>query len=207
MTVRTSAGTTLKVSASSPATFDPTGYNALTMTVVGEVSDLGEFGREFNLVTFNPVGSRGVVKKKGSFNQGTMTIQLGLDTDDAGQILLKSASLSDSDHSFLVTTQNGDKYYFQAQVMSFKVNIGSVDLNFAEDATLTLTEADLVGLSDSTNTLTIHGGVDDTVTMIGAQSVGTSVIDGQTYDIYSLGDDGTVIINEDINECLWAILE
>jgi hypothetical protein len=78
MTVRTSAGTTLKVSASTPATFDATGYNALTMTVVGEVSDLGEFGREFNLVTFNPVGSRGVVKKKGSFNQGTMQIQLGL---------------------------------------------------------------------------------------------------------------------------------
>ena len=96
MTVRTSAGTTLKVSASTPATFDATGYNALTMTMVGEVSDLGEFGREFNLVTFNPVGSRGVVKKKGSFNQGTMTIQLGLDTDDAGQILLKSASTSDS---------------------------------------------------------------------------------------------------------------
>ena len=47
MTVRTSAGTTLKVSASTPATFDATGYNALTMTVVGEVSDLGEFGREF----------------------------------------------------------------------------------------------------------------------------------------------------------------
>ena len=46
MTVRTSAGTTLKVSASTPATFDATGYNALTMTVVGEVSDLGEFGRE-----------------------------------------------------------------------------------------------------------------------------------------------------------------
>ena len=120
MTVRTSAGTTLKVSASTPATFDATGYNALTMTTVGEVSDLGEFGREFNLVTFNPVGSRGVVKKKGSFNQGTMTIQMGLDTDDTGQILLKSASMSDADHSFLVTTQNGDKYYFQAQVMSFR---------------------------------------------------------------------------------------
>ena len=116
MTVRTSAGTTLKVSASSPATFDPTGYNALTMTVVGEVSDLGEFGREFNLVTFNPVGSRGVVKKKGSFNQGTMTIQMGLDT-----------------------TQNGDKYYFQAQVMSFKVNVGSVDQITTATVTLELT--------------------------------------------------------------------
>lgn len=127
MTVRTSAGTTLKVSASTPATFDATGYNALAMTVVGEVSDLGEFGREFNLVTFNPVGSRGVVKKKGSFNQGTMQIQLGLDTDDAGQILLKSASISDADHSFLVTTQNGDKYYFLAKVMSWRVNLGGVD--------------------------------------------------------------------------------
>ena len=139
MTVRTSAGTTLKVSASTPATFDATGYNALTMTVVGEVSDLGEFGREFNLVTFNPVGSRGVVKKKGSFNQGTMQIQLGLDTDDAGQTLLKSASLSDADHSFLVTTQNGDKYYFQAQVMSFKVNVGSVDQITTATVTLELT--------------------------------------------------------------------
>ena len=46
----------------------------LSATVVGEVSDLGEFGRDFNLVTFNPVGSRGVVRKKASFNQGTMQI-------------------------------------------------------------------------------------------------------------------------------------
>lgn len=76
---------------------------------------------------------------KGSFNQGTMQIQLGLDTDDAGQILLKSASLSDSDHSFLVTTQNGDKYYFQAQVMSFKVNVGSVDQITTATVTLELT--------------------------------------------------------------------
>ena len=36
MTVRTSAGTTLKVSASIPATFDATGYNALVMTPVGD---------------------------------------------------------------------------------------------------------------------------------------------------------------------------
>lgn len=126
MTVRTSAGTTLKVSASIPATFDPTGYNALTMTRVGEVSDLAEFGREYNLVTFNPVGSRGVVKK-GSFNPGAITIQVDLDPDDARQLLLKSASTSDSDNSFCVTTQNGNEYYFQAQVMSFKVNVGSVD--------------------------------------------------------------------------------
>lgn len=135
----TSAGTTFKVSASSPATYDATGYNALTMTLVGEVVDLGEFGREYALVTHNPVGSRGTVKKKGSFNEGTMNIQLALDTDDAGQILLKTASTSDTNYSFLVTTQNGDKYYFQAQVMSFKVGVGSVDQITTATVTLELT--------------------------------------------------------------------
>lgn len=127
MTVRTSAGTTIAVSASTPATFDGTGYAALSWTAVGEVINLGEFGREYTVITHNPVGSRGTVKKKGSFNEGQISLQVGLDTDDAGQILLKAAAASDNDYSFRITTQNGDKYYFQAQVSSFKVGIGGVD--------------------------------------------------------------------------------
>ncbi len=127
MTVRTSAGTTIAISAAAPATYDGTGYAALTFTTIGEVTDLGEFGREYALVTHNPVGSRGTVKKKGSFNEGTMSMSLGLDTDDAGQILAKAASVSDNDYSFKVTMQGGDAYYFRAQTMSFKVGVGSVD--------------------------------------------------------------------------------
>lgn len=139
MTVRTSAGTTLRISASTPATFDSAGYAALSFTSVGEIVDLGEFGREYSLSTHNPVGSRGTVKKKGSYNEGTMALQLGLDTDDAGQILMKAAALSDNDYSFKVTTQNGDVYYFQAQVMSFKVGVGSVDDITSASVTLELT--------------------------------------------------------------------
>ena len=127
MTVRTSAGSTLKVSAGTPATFDSTGYAALTWTAVGEVTSIPEFGREYNLVTHNPINTRATVKLKGSYNEGQVSLALGLDTDDAGQILLKTASGSDSNYSFQVTTQNGDKYYFQAQVMSFKTNVGGVD--------------------------------------------------------------------------------
>lgn len=127
MAVRTSAGTTIAVSASTPATFDGPGYNALSWTAVGEVVNLGEFGREYNVITHNPVGTRGTVKKKGSFNEGQIALQVGLDTDDAGQILLKAAAASDNDYSFRITTQNGDKYYFQAQVSSFKVGVGGVD--------------------------------------------------------------------------------
>lgn len=127
MTARSSAGSTIKISAATPASFDATGYAALTMSALGEVTDLGEFGREYNLITHSPIGSRGVQKLKGSFNQGSISVQMALDTKDAGQILAKTASTSDSDYSFLVTTQNGDKYYFQAKVMSFKTNIGGVD--------------------------------------------------------------------------------
>lgn len=139
MATATSAGSTLGVSAGTPATFDVTGYAALTFTSVGEVTDLGEFGREYNLVTHNPLASRGTVKKKGSFNEGAIELQLGLDTDDAGQILMKSASLSDADHSFKITTQNGDVYYMQAQVMRFKVGVGSVDSITSASATLEIT--------------------------------------------------------------------
>jgi len=155
MTVRTSAGTTLKVTASAPATFDTTGYNTLftaspVPATVGEITDLGEFGREFALVTHNPVGTRGTQKFKGSFNEGTISLSLGLDTDDAGQIIVKAASLSDNDYSFMVTTQNGDRYFFQAKVMSFKVGVGSVDSITTATVTLEIsTNAAGVGIVES----------------------------------------------------------
>lgn len=144
MTVSTSAGTTLRVSSTAPATFTSSGYNDLFTAspnppLVGEVTDLGEFGREFALVTHNPVGTRGTQKFKGSFNDGTMTLSLGLDTDDSGQIVMKAASLSDDDFYFQVTTQNGDKYFIQAKVMSFKVGVGSVDSITTATVTLEIT--------------------------------------------------------------------
>lgn len=139
MTARSSAGTTIKISASQPATYDATGYNALAMTLIGEVTDLGEFGRAYNLIKHNPLGTRSTVKLKGSYDEGSIAMKLGLDTDDAGQILAKAASLSDNDYSLLITTQNLDKYYFQAKVMSFKVGVNGVDSITGATITLELT--------------------------------------------------------------------
>ena len=56
----------------------------------------------------------------------------------------------------------------------------------------------MLGLSDATNTLTVHGGADDTVTIAGATRTGSTSIDSQTYDVYSLGTEGTLIMDEDI---------
>lgn len=79
-------------------------------------------------------------------------------------------------------------------------DIEAVDLQFADDAELTLTPADLEALCAHSDVLTIHGGVDDTVRIEGASATGeTSEIGGKTYTHYDLGDTGTLIIDETIN--------
>ncbi|WP_223227929.1 Ig-like domain-containing protein [Lutimaribacter pacificus] len=77
-------------------------------------------------------------------------------------------------------------------------NIEAIDLQFAEDSQLTLTEAQIKALSANTDTLVISGGVDDTVTITGATHTGQSqTVGGQVHDVYTLGD-ATVLIDDDI---------
>lgn len=124
---RTSAGTTLSVSPNAPSTYDVTGFAALTFTVVGDLSDLGTFGKKFNLVTFNPLGDRKTIKRKGSYNNGTLSLKMAAAPTDAGQIIMEAGANSDNSYSFLVTTQSGSQYYFSGQIMGFNLNVGSVD--------------------------------------------------------------------------------
>lgn len=127
MTIQSAAGASIGISAAAPATYNVAGYEALTFTNIGEVTDLGEFGREYNLITHNPIDTRATKKLKGSYNEGQISLTVGLDTADAGQNLAKTASASDADYSIIITMQNGAKYYFPAKVMSFKIGVGSVD--------------------------------------------------------------------------------
>jgi hypothetical protein len=127
MAVMTSAGSTLSIATGAPATYDATGFTALTYVVVGEVTDIGEVGREYALVTHMPVGSRTVKKFKGSYNNGSMQIQMGRDTANAGQTAMKAALLSDADYSFKVTLQDLSKIHFVGKVTTFKTSVGSVD--------------------------------------------------------------------------------
>lgn len=128
MGINIAAGASLEMKAAQPATFNPAGYGALTSwTLIGEIENLPEFGRKYNLAKHVSLKTRATVKKKGSFDEGAMDIPLALDTDDAGQILAKSAAISDNDYSFKLTLPGGDVYYWQAQVMSFTVTPGGVD--------------------------------------------------------------------------------
>lgn len=143
MTAFTSAGSTLGISATLASTFDATGFNALSHTLIGEITDMsGAIGRAYNLVTHNPLASRATVKKKGSYNSGSVTVSLALDNDDAGQIIAKAALLSDNNYSFKLTTQSGDIYYFEAIALAFPINFGGVDAITTATLTLEITAQD-----------------------------------------------------------------
>ena len=141
MGIHTTAGTVLKVSADAPATFDAAGYGALAFTTVGEITDHGEHGREYGVVTHQPVDTRGDRKFKGGFNEGVKTLQLALDQQDAGQVICKTAVDSDDPISVEVTYPDGDKDFFQVLVMSFKKNVGSRDQMTGATITFEVTTA------------------------------------------------------------------
>lgn len=141
MGVQTAAGTTIAISATLPASMNQAGYEGSGMNFqnIGEITDGGTHGRKYAEITHKPLGSRGVQKFKGSFDEGQKTIQMGLDNDDAGQIIAKAAVLSDADYSFRVTYPNGDKDYFQAKVMSFEKQASNVDSIVSATMQLSLT--------------------------------------------------------------------
>jgi len=134
--VRTTAGSTLGISTTAPATYDDTGFSALSFDLIADVTELGEFGRTYNLVTHNPIADRRTVKRKGSFNDGAITMQLGRDGTDVGQIAARTALDDDDSAYFALTMQDGTILYFSAQVMSFTYNMGNVDSITAGAVTL-----------------------------------------------------------------------
>ena len=76
--------------------------------------------------------------------------------------------------------------------------IENLDLDFAEAASVVIDEASLLALSTETNTLTIHGSSEDQVTIQGGVAQGTQDVDGQTYNVYSVGSEGTLLIDQEI---------
>lgn len=124
----TSAGTLVYIDVDSePATYNEAGFDALTWQAIGEIVEAGEFGRQYNLVTHLRLGERRTVKRKGSFNDGQMTLQLARVTADQGQADLITALDSDLNSSFRVVLQDGTELFFTGQVLSYTTNIGGTD--------------------------------------------------------------------------------
>lgn len=123
----TSAGTKIEISASLPATLTATAYGALTYTEIGEITDAGSIGRTYNTVNHQPLATRGVQKLKGSYDDGTQTLQVAYAPGNPGQVLVETALDDDDYYSFKETLQNGTIIFYQAQVISAPVNVGTAD--------------------------------------------------------------------------------
>jgi len=127
----TSAGTKLYVSAALPATEDVAGYAALTWTEIGEVITIPEFGKTFNLITHQPLADRKTYKRKGSYNEGNLALQVARVPGDAGQVIALAALESDTAYSFKVDFNDGlltgTLQNFPGLVMSYTTNTGGVD--------------------------------------------------------------------------------
>lgn len=79
-------------------------------------------------------------------------------------------------------------------------DFSAIDLSFAPDAEMTISEAQILAMTGADKTLLVKGGADDHVNLVDAEATGaTAVIDGQDYTIYSLGASGaTVLLDDDI---------
>lgn len=127
MAVATSAGSKIAISIPLPATQDDTGYEALTFEDIGEVESIDEYGITYNPVTFTALADRRTRKFKGSYDPGDPTVSIAIDRDDAGQDDCRTALNQDENVAFSVTYQDGTIDYFEAKVLSFTTNVGSVE--------------------------------------------------------------------------------
>ena len=119
-TAVTFAGTLVSVSAGVPATYDASGFGALTYTAVGEISTApGSGGTKFEDVSYTVLDVRATKHLKGTSDQEEEEMEVIVTRSDAGQQLLKAALLSDNQYAFKVVYNNGEIDYFQALVTGF----------------------------------------------------------------------------------------
>lgn len=127
MAVQTSAGSKLYIGT--------TASNAASDSYVeiGSIVNIPEFGRTYDEFTFASLGDRAVQKFKGTYNDGSVTIELGRDPSDAGQAAIQTALDHDFDYNFKVSLNDASPVsgshptiiYFKAKVMSYTTNIGA----------------------------------------------------------------------------------
>lgn len=139
MAVQGALGTVMAISDTSITTnidteaefFAVTGY-----TDVSLIENFGEFGKQFDLVTFQAVADGRTYKLKGGYNAGSMQVVIGQDLADAGQDKLYDNANSATQARIAVRLILNDepsslggasRYYFLAMPMSWRTNLGAVN--------------------------------------------------------------------------------
>lgn len=129
--VFSNVGTVLSVSVTLPTTENLAGFEALTYTPIGLVSEVPEFGVQQAIATFTPLATGITLKRGGSIDNGDLTVPMALTGAEAGEAILRTAAqgapTTDKRRAFRVAFANGDFAYFVAFVNAFRFIPGNAD--------------------------------------------------------------------------------
>jgi hypothetical protein len=119
---------------------DAPGYDGETWTEISEVANIGEFGPEANVLTYQTIGDEIVRKSKGTRDNGDLVLRYGYDGFDSGQNALRAAEDTKFIYNFKIeladkldSNDTNTIYYFGAIVGSAK-NQGGGNEDFVEEA-------------------------------------------------------------------------
>ena len=132
MAIKGALNSTFSISSAAvPSTIDESSYEGVSFTDCGEVTDIGEFGREYNVVRVNNLADGATRKFKGSYDNGSFQVNLLFDSSDGGQTILEAAADSTETYLFKVglpgTGAAGEEFYFSGLVTSAKRIVGGPD--------------------------------------------------------------------------------
>lgn len=148
MSITKSAGTELAIVAGAPATYDITGFAALTFVDVGEIETMSEFGGVSQIGTFNAISRIVTDKYKGAYDAGELSLGLAKDLSDAGQGVLEAGAdpfAAEDVHSVKITDANGDILYFTCLIGSYTTNYGDVNSLVKSTASLAVNNKPIAG--------------------------------------------------------------
>lgn len=108
------------ISAGQPATWDSTGYAAVTWTKIGLLGSIGNITGKWDEESFNLLETGSKVKAKTFKDHGAPQITILADESDAGQVILK-AGYEDAtgEYSIKIEAPSGKLKYFQCKVMDY----------------------------------------------------------------------------------------
>ena len=97
---------------------------------LGELTNVDEFGRQYEVVRANNLSDGATRKAKGSYDNGSVPFELLFDARDGGQVIMEEGLLTTLNYAFRIDvppdTDGGDgpTYYLQALITSFRPRIG-----------------------------------------------------------------------------------
>lgn len=111
-------------------------FAAQSWTEIGLIESFGEFGRQFDLATFQAVADGRTYKLKAGYNDGNIQFTLGQDLSDVGQLALKTAAelTTQANYGFRIefndaagTVGGPTTVYFRGLAMSYRTQMGAAN--------------------------------------------------------------------------------